>query len=729
MTSEKLSPVNIIKFQKNLLKERNWQVIIVALYFVLYYLGSSATAVFFIKNENGSDMIYSLRECSNIIFGVYLTAAPLVGMAVFSALLGYMYLYNRQKVDFYEAQCIKRGFRWWNIYFNGILIVVIPYVLSAFIGYAFMSLIGYTDMKVFSAMCISIARSILLYLSVYSVAVLSAMLCGNLLIALMGSIVLLSLASNLKLVFTGLSSLLYVTYSSATPHYNGLLSDFSLSPVENFLVNNTVSNLSNVFITIVITLISYLTFRIRRNEMAGATIAYKKARVIIKIVLAATWSINVTWFYLLTIENRRSFPTLIFITAVIIVNSMLISVILEAILSLNIRTCLKNFSHSFAVIAITLIIFFGMYTDITGYDRFIPAPPSVESYALLRGGYFNYFDETGAILSSETYKNQNMKITDKDSMDELAKIATANTLSLKKSGDLINGYEVTVIYRLRNGKSIPRRLIIPYDVDSSLMDRIISSDEYKDGFFPSRADENFLNNYRSRQAISYSFLDKKLSLNKDVSSKYQELKKAYEEDLKNYSYSEEKNATPLGLVTLEGHRKKGDSLDDYFGDSNSELEFPVYDNYSNTINFLKNNDLWIEGSIDPSDIEMVKVSKYDHYDNENIFGKYISETDYDYDSEEYEDYEEYEDIETDVNTREYTDPEDIAEVCSNIYSNNNYIFWRSPIEGNTQYDVYLYYKNEAAHKFTDYPDSYSNYVNCHFKCGKLPSFIKDDFLK
>ena len=740
MTSKSLSPADLIRFQINLLRERMWQLIVVAFIFGVYYIGGSATAVFFIKSSyTEAGLVKALKEASSIMFSGTIVSVVLFGLAIASALLGFSYLYNRQKIDFYEAQPIKRGFRWWNIYINGVLIVLVPFIVMDLVGYIFMSVIGYTDSQVFMRLIRAAGRVSVLYLAVYSIAVLAAMICGNIIIAALGTSVLLGWYDDLKLVLKGFAEEFYATYyesSGIWDHEAG----YSLNPIANYITNEWKHTAVNLIIALAAALIAYLIFTKRKNEMTGMAIAFKPLRVFLKIALAVTWTLNVSWIYSMSLEGGKSISTLAFMIVVIIINSILISLILESILSFNIRAAFRNFSNVFIVAMLSLIVYLGIYYDIFGYDSYLPAASNVESYALIRHNDFDYRGKDGEYLNEDEYAYRYMELSDKESVNKLAGIAVANTLSLKRSGDLVNGYEASFLYRLKNGKTVGRKLIIPYNIDASLMNKILGSEEYKNGYFPHRNDEEFLKYYNKDFEIDYYYeSDKSKEIKADL-SKYEELKKAYETDLKNYDFSAMKDGVPTGTIHFNGTHKEIDNHGSY----SSSIDFPVYESFTNTKKFLKDNDLWVDNAVDKNNIYKIEVLRTD-FDYDNVYGNSISRRDYEYDEDDGSE------------TIVYDEKDKIDEICNSIYSSDVAKNWRAPEDGNNDYIVYVYYRTESknnnesdmtVHTYDsseiydenedgiDYIETEDGSTHSYVKDeevafkflpGKIPSFVKEDF--
>ena len=728
MTSRRSLPDNIIKTQKNIMRERFWQLILVLLIFTVYFIGGGATAVFFARNalDSGS-LTDNLKSATNIVFGPYLSPVTLSVMAVFSSILGYNYLYSRQKVDFYESHPVGRVFRWWNIYVYGIAIVIIPYIVTCFLGYGFISIIGYTDFETLSLALSTALKSVVFYVAVYSITTLSAMLSGNIVIAFLGTIVLHFYYDDLKLVLNGLSSIMYVTYSSI--QFNeGFFERFTPDPFVNFYNSHGIEGtLVNLCIALIITIVSCILFIYRKNEMIGSSIVFKTARTIIKIALAVIWTLNIAWFYLMSANRNISSTIILFVDFAVIISAVLVSIMLEGILSLNARACFKNFFHSFIVAAIALIVIQIFYFDITGYDSYLPSISKVESYGISRSNYLNYYDENLVECTQEEYVYKNMILKDHEALNILAELSLSNTLELKKSRGAVNGYNTTFIYRLKNGRTVVRNLIIPYSIDRYLMDKIIGSNEYKDGYFPHKHTEAFTEKFKRNMNLRYDYGNDCPSTNEDVEKKYSELLEAYEKDLALYNYSEEKDEASLGIIYLEGNINNPENY------AYGEISLPIYENYSNSIEFLKKNNLWVNNTISSDTIRSATVTDYGESEYMDVYGNYVSKSVLEQsDAEDLaEDREEMsedlkddsEDLwDTDETTSvEYTEKDKLEKICESVYVSENPGVWENSYDENTHYSVLLY--------SGDSNDYDADVLVCRFRKDQIPSFVTDDLSK
>ena len=125
----------------------------------------------------------------------------------------------------------------------------------------------------------------------------------------------------------------------------------------------------------------------------------------------------------------------------------------------------------------------------------------------------------------------------------------------------------------------------------------------------------------------------------------------------------------------------------------------MFDNYSNTIAYLKKIGIYKESTLDVSSVREIKVDNYyPGYDTETM---------------------PYSDVDINVETSHasYTDPEQIKELLSVIIESGYYNPWFDYDLLNDQYSVQVYRTGE----FSQYSSTYYSILK-----GKVPQFVKED---
>ena len=266
---------------------------------------------------------------------------------------------------------------------------------------------------------------------------------------------------------------------------------------------------------------------------------------------------------------------------------------------------------------------------------------------------------------------------------------------------------------MKNGSTRCRKLIIPYDVDETLMNKVVGSEEYKDGLFAYRNDNGFAEKYPDDQELTYSFRNKDKTVQHDAARLYEQFKKVYDRDMKQYDYTMLRNEARLGMLTFSGKNKEERVYYEH------EIEFPVYGCYENTIAFLKDNDLWIDDSIEPYMVNSVKVYKTYSEPTENVYGVGVGKEDGVFvngnGDEEYTD----ELMEHGEGEKKFDNMDDILKICEASYICTNKGEWLDPYSDKAKYGIYI---DEG---YSDQNERYENQISCVFKEGKVPQFVKD----
>jgi hypothetical protein len=243
------------------------------------------------------------------------------------------------------------------------------------------------------------------------------------------------------------------------------------------------------------------------------------------------------------------------------------------------------------------------------------------------------------------------------------------------------------------------------------MDAVTGTEEYREGYFPMYHDAGFLNGTDGDGAtMTY---DAGYGQKTASADDYDGFKKAYAQDIVNFCYSFAHANTEIGSVTLT--RK---DLNDTYG--SSQISFPVYPGYGNTIAWLKANDLWMDTEINKDDVQSVTVtnSHNDQYQNQA-------------------DPAGYQDLSVAV---DYTDKASIAKILENCYPSNLQGEWKTYDMSDTNYTVQVTMK--STHKSGTSLSSEQdpgiaqdskfaggwndNVFYYNFRAGQVPDFVASD---
>ena len=696
------------KQQKELTQRRAWVIAISALVLLMYY----PLGVFILVTRTHSYGYMSSTE-------KYLAAvsavrgqigiqqigfAIVMALAVLLALQGFDFLFHRTQLDFYESQPVSRKERFRSVYFNGILIFVVLYAVTMLVTLIIAAILGTVNMVLFLEILYEFVRIVILFLATYSITVLAVMITGNLPIALMMSAFLLSIEYLYAYVIQYYAKIFYKTFnqtdSSATaigaPLYHAVdavervtkITGSTDGTITQKLLQQMIricfpGDMITLLVAAVGTVVAWMCYRRRKAEWAGKSIVFGTIRTLVKIlvtVLAAlTCGILIFEFY-----NRGTVSkniTNYAMPIVITIASVLACAAFEAVLSFNIRAVCRKIWHIPVVIVLSLLIF-GIYkNDVTGYDRYIPAADKVESCAMyINGNSASYYeDNLKNAVEAYDYYQRHMYLKNVQAVEDIV----LESMDYMKTWDdtQTDYYSAIVVYRMKSGRQIVRQIMIPDSISASLMDRVFGSDEFKKGYFQVYNDKAIAAGMSDGGQLTY-----RTSYGSEYASGtlYQEFRENYLKDVAQFNFSFASTEPACGEVELQNFTEQNNLYTDYY----------VYPQYSNTIRFLKENGLYLDGSFPLNIIRSVKVTNY--YPGHDLEKEKLADLNY-------------------QNSREkdYTDRAQIREIMQNAVS-YDYGEWIPNNYRNSQDTIEVY----SGQRY--------DVVSYGFRTGEVPDFVKKD---
>lgn len=689
--------------QRQLLQRRLWMLAGIILYMLLYY---PVAIVLLIVRSNETAALQNLSEAKTAAQRLYEVESwigvqqdfvfVVVIIAVLLAINGFSYLFNMEKQDFYESQPISRMERFWSIYFNGFFLFEIPLVVCLLLSVACAAAMGGMNGLIFAETMIQLLRLTIGFLAAYSVGLLAVMLTGNIIVSGIVTVFLLLMDQFLLDMANWLTSSFYSTYC----YYSNLSPDFLFSPLYNLMApsrymgtmnlsyNTSLSktqlwdmlqaclkaDAANVIIGAVLLVIVVRLYLNRREEQAGMTVLHRPVRAFLRIVSSVTAALFVGQLVINLFSSVTSNSGTAFMLLGIVVATVLCMGVIEIIYELNIW---KFFGHFGEIIIATLAaaaIFVIFRYDLTGYDRYLPKVSDVESAALYVYGdssycYYETAEDVDDYYDTVSHVLQRMELTDIEAMEALAEPSMENSRKVR-DGDGENFWSAIICYHMKNGRNVYRSVSIPYSMDASVLDTIVSSREYREGLIPVYSDNYLQELSESTGTLSYTngfrMVEKEGSL-------YTEFEEAYKKDLEQfYSYTQLSEEAAIGKVAFRCKQP-----------IYADQSYDVYPSYVNTLAFLKEHDMLLEkGSAEG--IDYIDVCEY---------------------------------TDSDTKTVRYTDTASIQEIldCSDVQFSGN---WRKT-EELYDFSIDLYATCESS----EYRGIYYSF---YFRAGEIPDFVQKD---
>ena len=685
--------------QRQILRRRLWLMAAVIFYMIMYY---PVAIVMLIarSDENASLQAMTvaatrsqrLSEVSTWI-GLrqnFLWVIVIIGVVL--AIQGFAYLFNMDKLDFYESQPVSRMERFRSIYINGFLLFEIPLVICLFLAIGCATLMSGMSNATLADAMLELVRVTIIFLASYNVGILAVMLTGNLIMAGLMSGFLLLIDQILMSLIKTLAGTFFRTWTYLgsnspaflfSPLYNCLVIQRWMSSQSNWFYSPTTRSLlgklvqaswktdaATIAVGIIVLLIAVRLYRNRKAESAGATVLHRPVRAVVRIVTSVAVGLFAGNLIINLFGSTTSRTGTVFMLIGIIVATVLAAGVIEIIYELDIWRFFGLFAEMALAAVAAAFIFVLFRYDLIGYDCYVPAASKVESAALYvyNDSSYDYYSDDSQNTSSQQTVLQTMKLTDIETLEKITAPAMEAMRTVNDENGSTDGWSAVVCYNLKSGRKVYRSILIPYDTDASALDAVVSSKEYREALIPIYHDD-----YVAENSEQYGdlYVLNGLSQTRLNRTLYQEFAKAYRKDLESsYSYTQMSTEQCLGKVIYRSTQP-----------TYIDVEYEVYPSYTNTLQFLQEHG-----------IDLTKVS----YDNVTAVSVY-----------------EY--TEDDTLQASYSDPEQIREIldsCNIVMSSN----WKRSDEVDYSTDISLTYASSQN----------MSYYGVYFRTGEMPEFVEKD---
>lgn len=760
MTSKSSFLVNL----KENNKRRLWVWVISALIFILAFpvlllilLSQIKSDTVYFVNTYGEKLAEEIihERLLNTVrqqlgFSVKMIAAT--GIAIISAVQGFSWLYSRKKMDFYMGMPVKRQKRYLIIWLNGILIYVVPYLLGLLIEMLIAAGNGALDGTVIYSAFWGFLVNLFFFIGVYHISLLAVMLTGNVIITCFGILVFFLYEFLVRWMVGGYKSFFFRYFDSYNMGTEPMFSPFFLYSnfVTAFDYQNRIDgkNLAGlILLGLAVGVIVYLCYAKRPAEAAGKAMAFGITKPVIKILLTIPVSLlsglviaQTVGYDPLTASGSAGY--MIFtILLVVVIGSGAIQVIYE----FDIKGALHKKSHILISVVTTALIFLVFRYDLLGYDAYVPDPEQVESIAFIPQQYQQnmggaYFDEEGRYLSDVEYADRNMYLHNVEDVCELAEqsiegyeqVAASFWDSNYDGEDLGNWSESTLIYRLKNGRKVCRRLMVNVDDEqvAGILDRIMGLDEFKDGYMIG-ASEQFERILEQDEQYKIKASYGNMVYWRDMSrADARQLLEIYQRDLADANFSNVRECVPDGMLRFQITEELPGGGGIYSGgymrsSSTRYININIYPFFEESLAYLREHGYYMDYQLDAKDVSYIQVmnrnsESYQRLVKENreLVGDMPAQEQAvalmgDGDGE---------DIDTRVYA-EYTGKEELEQIAACCYPQDfiESYDWDGGVELDNEYTVYVYFN-------TDSPltKSYGTSASYGFLEGQIPAFVAED---
>ena len=727
MTSKSL----FFKLMKEDFKTRVWTLAISILIFFFSLIVATAMMISFnlynSSTYNYSDDLamnfMSYIGINNPFFGIIFIVLSLV-----MAMSGFSYLYSKKKVDLYHSLPVKREVLYFIKLINGILIVVIPFIICEIVA-SLLVIANTGKISVLIAAIWAIAEWTLLFILSYFLTLFSIMLTGNMLIGILACGFFSFYFPLISLVLKGYQSTFFDTY-----YTSGFIIENVLPNMSSFMLMFNIFELkwlTRIIIVILASIaflfINLFLYKKRASEAAGKSVSFNVIKLPIKSMMVIFMSILM---YLLGYEVMND--SIGWGLFGLIVSGVITHCVMEIIYNQDFKKIFAKKIELLVLIIISIFIAAAFQFDIFGYDSYIPSASQIKSTAVISDllesnseQYYNkveisdgYYDESfvdvdyASDSKIEADQIKKMDIQNKDAVLELARQGIeAAKYDLEPQGDFDR---VLISYKLKNGRTVGRVYYVDLDQSTSGLSSVYADESYKKSSYPilSENPENIV-------SVDFNGImdnDTHIVFHDD------ELKKkfveTYKKELMNLDYETKLKSYPFASIRFNNEFME-DALKKYAGfnytsDSttavNSKWEnvyanslesvgfYPIYPEFKETLALLKEMDVEVIYKFPAEYVESIDVSyndweNIDLDDNDEVSGSYTGAT----------------------TVKTFTDKKDIEDILDKL------VICDSPYKENLNED-----RNYAAIINAGNLESsaYRGYNSYGFKKGNIPDIIK-----
>ncbi|MBR4358848.1 MAG: hypothetical protein IKQ00_13090 [Butyrivibrio sp.] len=732
MTSANSSWVDKVKANKNIMSNKSlWSYILVAP--VMFIAFIVPMVLWFIRShhygiEHEQDAAQLLFEKQSVVMhalGLGSMFYVLIGaLGIIYAFTKFSYLFSMSKLDFYLSLPTTSARRIQSAYMvavnNFIAIFLAVEAVAVLIAAAF----GAINTALIIAILIQTVRMIIFFYTCFTITTLAILLCGTRMIALVLTAIMLYFPYILGEEFHYLNRMFFSTASELSENTAVLSPCNDVQSVANIIMHKfrfysvdkvfDVSSVMNTYLqtvrydidmivtAVIATVLVVFVYKHRRAEHVGKTVIFRPVRWACKVLVCVIASLGGMVVIRSIFNSAWSRKLYIILCIGMLAICVFVGSLIEICLDSDIKSFAKGKRQTLMAMAILLLIFFIYKGDLLGYDSYVPSASSVESAALFNNDFGIMYDDRyyysyDSRSDWSSYSFANMKITD---MDAFIPVAQKGMECARKSegGHYNCGWEEKILYNLKDGRRVYRDIIIPYDIDPKLMDKLTGSEEFIKGHTPCFSEKIFTT--ENLAFVNASLVCRFPGGDERTNnvSVIVDIMEAYKQDvLEKYKFSYIKDTSAIGDLFISCEPAMSCTL-------------PVYEDFTHVIDVLKKNDLFTGKDFPVDNIQELSVdNNFPGYnfgemsdaETMEIYNKwYYSAKDFGFDS------------------KIYTDKDKIKEIMENcVYE--NYPEWNYPFNKvDKQFNVHFDDK---------FMDAFTHHFS--FKRGSVPKFVYEDFNK
>ncbi|MCX7614448.1 MAG: DUF6449 domain-containing protein [Clostridiales bacterium] len=575
------------------------------------YLTTSKLPYKLINEQSVRDRMSGMFSVSNKMISFLIVA-----FAIVAALTVFYYITSKKQTDFFHSLPLRREKLFTVAYLAGVLYFVLPYLINTVLSLAIAGGIGLFQYVDVSAVIFSVLINLLYYLVIYSICVFACVLCGNMIVAMLGSFVFLGYFSALIEFWLLQMSQSYKTFYEG--YYHSIMYLRNSSPVADLFCIKTVQDVSAlratvyVMLTVILVILSVFLYKKRPSEAAGHAMAFRVSKPFIKYPLVFVIALFGGLFFY-SVGNQSTEWMIFGYLSGIILSHMVI----EIIYHFEFKAIFKELKGLLVFSVLFAAMVMVMSFDVTGFDKKVPSLDSVKSVSVSLNGMDSLYSNLG-VFNKEDYLNRERTILSSFTLSDQNNIKAAVTLAklgteglkYKDSGVSRETETVGMIFTLSNGQKMIRR----YDfIDSATgeqyMIQICNSGEYKEKLYHSFDDKAFSANHLEIKSSYFRSTNSVIAVLNNP-DQIKALAVSAAEDLKSLDLIKMKSAAPSMVLEFSWRLKRTDieSADEII---TRTIFVPIYDNAPRTKALFKEYGIEIPERIKASQVDNITVNVYD----------------------------------------------------------------------------------------------------------------------
>lgn len=644
------SKISFSKFLKADIRHRAW---LAALSWIIFLLGETVYAMLSLESSlqdvSPQYMENQLRMVRNIFPGMlngsygFILAGILFVFAILCAVTGFSFLHSKDKTDFYHSLPLSRTQLFLISYTGGLLIFLVPYLACSLLTILVGASYGIITASVLGRSCLAVLGGILGFLLIYHVTVLAMLLTGKLVTGVLAALALSVYGSMTCAVIFDLAPYFLETYSSqgqtlynklygfASPFvmFNQLIGSMATIPegyrlgysyyIYRFYLlaeqNGTIALLTvTVILLAVLWILSLSLYKHRSSEAAGNALAYPKTASWIKVLISIPTAISIG---ILAGSGSYSGGTK-WIIIISILAVILLCGLIEFIYHMDLRSIFAGkYSSLLSIFSVTAILCILQF-DLFGFDTWLPKEDELESMSFeidQTYGYFSYPYTTALNVNrpqtTDLLNGEEGQVQDFAPLYDLAGKCVENaengiTPKSVYTENIPDEYvTLTMRYNKKSGKPVYRNYAVGKEQALDTLTALCRDEGYRRTLFPVfYIDSGAVNAVRLMDIYMESVL-----LN--LSPKQQTaLFDAYKKDVLQVDIADLQYEAPIVELEADMPDPETESAGydaKYYNNTVTIYNLYIYESYENTLALLEDYGYTIRRSIDPEDVEQMKL--------------------------------------------------------------------------------------------------------------------------